>query len=163
MLAAALARHRPWLGRALPWAAAGLTVAAVLAGFLVEAGPDRRFVVYYVAPMMFAFPLWARARLEAVETQPWARLALDAVVTALSIIRFVTGMFPFSGHMLFLTYTALTTPRRGYLALAALLIAETTVYKLVLMGDVKSWSFGLAAGLACAGAYAWLGRRRAAS
>ena len=36
--------------RALPWTAAVLFVAAVPAGFLVEAAPARRFVVPRVAP-----------------------------------------------------------------------------------------------------------------
>jgi hypothetical protein len=158
---AALVRHRPWIGRVLPWAAVGLTVAAVLAGFLVEAGAARRFVVFYVAPMMFALPLWARIRLETLETEPPGRLALDGTVVTLAIIRTLTGALPFSGHMLFLVYTLFTTPRRGYRWLALALIAETTAFKLAVWGDVWSWSLGLAGGLACAGVHAWLGRRRA--
>lgn len=43
--AAVHARHRSGLERVLPWTAAVLFVAAVPAGFLVEAGPARRFVV----------------------------------------------------------------------------------------------------------------------
>ena len=43
--AAVLARHSSFRERVLPGTAAGLFMAAVPAGFLVEAGPARRFVV----------------------------------------------------------------------------------------------------------------------
>lgn len=158
--AAVLPRHRFTLERALPTAAVGLTVAAVLAGFLVEAGPARRFVVFYVAPMVLVFPLWARARLRTIETASAGRIALDAAVVVFAVLRTLTGALPFSGHMLFLTHSLLTTPSRWYRAVAVLLIAETTWFKLGMWNDFASWSIGLAAGLACAGAHALLGRRR---
>lgn len=161
--AAILARHRSWLERALPWMAAVLGVAAVLAGFLLkEAGPARRFVVFYVAPMVVIFPFWARIRLEHVERHPAGRIALDAAVTVLSMVRAVNGVLPFSGHMLFLTYTLLTTPSRWYRAAALVLLFGTTWFKLAEWNDFASWSIGLATGLASAGAYALLGRGRAA-
>jgi hypothetical protein len=160
MNAAALLRHRSLLERALPWAAVLLTTAAVLAGFLVvEAGPARRFVVFYIAPMVLAFPLWARVRLESIETEPAGRVALDAAVTVLAVLRTLTGALPFSGHMLFLVYSLLTTPRLWYRVVALLLIVETTWFKLGIWSDVLSWSLGLAAGLVSAALYAFLGRR----
>ncbi|HET7462872.1 MAG TPA: hypothetical protein VFJ82_16580 [Longimicrobium sp.] len=159
--AAVLLRHRSTLERALPAAAVLLTIAAVLAGFLVEAGPARRFVVFYLAPLVLVFPLWARARLRTLPAHPGGRIALDAAVVIFATLRTLTGALPFSGHMLFLTYSILTTRVRWYLAVAALLIAETTWFKLVVWHDLASWSIGLAAGLACAGVYALLGRWRA--
>jgi hypothetical protein len=53
---ATLVRHRSLLERALPGMAGVPGLAAVLAGFLVEAGPARRFVVLYIAPLVFIFP-----------------------------------------------------------------------------------------------------------
>jgi hypothetical protein len=156
---AVLARHRPWLGRALPWAAGVMGMAAVLAGFLVEAGPARRFVVFYIAPMVVAFPLWARVRLDGIERRPRARIVLDAAVVVLAVARTVTGLLPFSGHMLFLTYSLLTTRERLYQAIAVLLLVETTWFKLGLWSDLRSWSIGLVAGLAAAGAWAVAGRK----
>jgi len=160
---AALVRHRSLVERALPWAAGSLATAAVLAGFLwMEAGPARRFVVFYIAPMVLAFPLWAGVRLERIETEPAGRVALDLSVTLLAVLRTLTGALPFSGHMLVLTYSLLTTPRAWYRAVALLLVAETTWFKLGIWADWRSWSLGLVAGLAAAALHALLARRTAA-
>jgi hypothetical protein len=73
---------------------------------------------------------------------------VDAVVLALAFARFVTGLLPFSGHMLFLTYSLFArpvSPRYRWVALA--LLAETTVYKLWHWHDPRSWAIGLAAGM----------------
>jgi hypothetical protein len=139
-----------------------LTIAAVLAGFLsMDAGPARRFVVFYIAPMVLVFPLWARVRLARIEVEPAGRVALDAAVTLLAEVRTLTGALPFSGHMLFLTYSLLTTRPLWYRVVAILLIAETTWFKLGMWSDLRSWSLGLACGLAAAAVYAFLGKRRA--
>jgi hypothetical protein len=80
-------------------------------------------------------------------------------VVLFAVLRTLTGALPFSGHMLFLTYSLLTTPVRWYQVVAVLLIAETTGFKLGVWHDFASWSIGLATGLACAGVYALLGGR----
>jgi hypothetical protein len=59
-------------------------------------------------------------------------------------------VLPFSGHMLFLTYSGLTTTARWYRWLALVLLAETTVFKLWVWRDVYSWSLGLVIGLVAA-------------
>jgi hypothetical protein len=62
-------------------------------------------------------------------------------------------LLPFSGHMLFLAYSGLTTRRTWYRGLALALLVETTVFKLWLWRDVTSWALGLALGLLAAFGY----------
>lgn len=77
---------------------------------------------------------------------------MDAVAVVLGAMRFAGLSVPFSGHMLFFVYSALTTRSAPYLMMTVLLIAETTWYKLVTWRDPRSWALGIAAGAALAGA-----------
>ena len=144
-----------------------LTTAA-LAGALclwmgwIDLGPRSRagatFLAVYAAPMFLAAPLWWRGRLNAAAPVQ----AIDAAVTLLAFARFVIGdVLPFSGHMLFLSYSAAAGPvARGYRLLAFVLIAETTLFKLWIWRDPRSWVLGLALGLAGAALARLVGRRR---
>lgn len=107
-----------------------------------------RFFLLYVAPMLIATPIWLRLRLAEGPLSFSRRWLLDAVVVFVSALRGigVPGL-PFSGHTLFLTYSGIVTPHRGYRVLALLLMLETTVFKLWLWQDPKSWSLGIAAGI----------------
>ncbi|HEX2779213.1 MAG TPA: hypothetical protein VHM30_06930 [Gemmatimonadaceae bacterium] len=72
---------------------------------------------------------------------------MDLAIFALAVVRFLTGrLLPFSGHMLFLTYSALVTPSTGYRTLAALAIAETAWFKFVLWHDARSFWLGVLGG-----------------
>lgn len=86
-------------------------MAAPVALAWLDSWAAARFLTLYVAPLLLAAPLWARERLRALGaagSTRWWRIALDAAVVLLSIARFVVGeVLPFSGHMLFLTYTGL--------------------------------------------------------
>jgi hypothetical protein len=55
-------------------------------------------------------------------------------------------VLPYSGHTLFLTYVLLTGPGRGFRAIAAVLLATTTWFKLALWDDPYSWALGIAIG-----------------
>jgi hypothetical protein len=147
-----------------------LVVAVVLplVTLLVTAGrylrthslPDARFWALYVTPLFLVAPLWARHRLGAAARLGGAVLLLDAGVIALSLARFLaSGFFPFSGHMLFLTYAGLTTRAAAYRWLALLLLVETTLFKLWLWRDPRSWILGLLLGAVVA-LLAWLAQRR---
>ena len=109
-----------------------------------------QFFVLYALPLFVIAPIWARTRLAIVATLTWFTLATDAIVLMLSVARFAASeVFPFSGHMLFLTYTLLTSRSARYRWFAAALIVETSVFK-SLWHDARSWAIGLALGLGSA-------------
>ncbi|MBK7972433.1 MAG: hypothetical protein IPK07_03820 [Deltaproteobacteria bacterium] len=62
-----------------------------------------RYATYYVAPMTFIAPLWVCARLTELPALSSRRLALDALVFAVSATRSapVVTLVPLSGHALF--------------------------------------------------------------
>jgi hypothetical protein len=134
-----------WL---LRWAALLLPVGAIAVAFFIDGWPAQRYLVFYVAPLFFAATTWMRLRLDDGWPAMNTRFLLDVLVLGLSFLRFVIGtLFPFSGHMLFLTYSALTIQHRGYRFLAVVLLLETTWFKLWLWRDPYTWLLGLVLGL----------------
>lgn len=138
----------------------GASVVAPVLGFVAAAWAYEetgswgavRFFVFYAAPLFFAAPLWMRSRVCVITRLSNFALMMDVIVFVASVARFVASeVIPFSGHMLFLTYTLLTARSRWYAWLAVGLIAETSFFKLVLWRDRESWLLGLALG-AVAGA-----------
>jgi hypothetical protein len=140
-------------------------VAAPVAFAWLDSWAAARFLALYVAPLFLAAPLWAREQLRAIvatDGEAGWRLLLDAAVVLLSLARFVFGeVLPFSGHMLFLTYTVLLPASRAYRWLAVVLLVETTIFKLLLWADGSSWAIGLALGALAAGVVSWGGSRSA--
>ncbi|HEX8692446.1 MAG TPA: hypothetical protein VF746_08515 [Longimicrobium sp.] len=121
---------------------------------------EKRFLTFYTAPLLLAGPLWLRLRLRRIEALPRAAVLLDLGVFALGAVRGAVGWpFPFSGHMLFLTYALAVTPERGFRVAAAILLLATTVFKLWFWRDPVTWGWGLALGLVAVLLYAWLTRR----
>jgi len=113
-----------------------------------------RFLLAYVAPLCIAVPWLVRERLRASVQVPGisrGRVLLDAVVLLLAAARFGIGeTLPYSGHMLFLAYSLLTTSARGYQFTAFVLLVETTFFKLLVWQDARSWAIGLALGVGAA-------------
>lgn len=137
--------------RLLVWGAVVLPAAAIAAALVVHGWAAQRFLAFYVAPLFLAAPLWVRLRLEAKSIEWNGRTIVDIAVLVLSFLRFVLGeILPFSGHMLFLVYSGLTTRERWYQLLGLVLLIETTVFKLWLWRDRYSWGLGLALGLLAA-------------
>jgi hypothetical protein len=137
--------------RALLVTAVLLAVAALAAVTFVCDWPARRYLIFYLAPLFLAAPLWVRLRLADWPPRYTTRIAIDAIVFGLSFARFVSGeLLPFSGHTLFLTYSLVTTASLGYRIAAVVLIADTTVFKLWIWHDVASWSIGIGLGLVAA-------------
>lgn len=134
-----------WL---LQWAAVLLPIAAAGTALFVDSWYTQRYLIFYVAPLFFAAPFWVRLRLEHGWPELNGRFLLDVAVLGLSILRFLIGsLFPYSGHTLFLTYSALTTPHRAYRYLAAVLLVEVTFFKLWLWRDPYTWLLGGVLGL----------------
>src|SRR5512135_2793940 len=98
---------RQWLlACAVLFPALGLSIALVMPEWR-----SARYVALYLAPLFAIAPLWVRIRLAESGGALGYHEALDGVVLLLSFARFVLGasVLPFSGHMLFLTYSGLTT------------------------------------------------------
>jgi hypothetical protein len=144
-------RVRQWLLLASIAAPAACALGSIYATVAWTSWPAVRFLLFYVAPMGVAVPWWARERirwLSNVDHRASWHLALDVVVLLLAMARFGVGAaLPWSGHMLFLTYSAITTDARTYRALVVLLLVETTIFKLLVWQDKRSWAIGLALGV----------------
>ena len=151
-LTALWADHRDRVRRALGIAAVVVPAMFAAGALVVDGWPARRFLLLYVAPFFAAFFVWARIRAGEVERTPAGALAVDAVAVVLGSVRFAGPFVPFSGHMLFFTYAALTMRSTRFQALILVLIAETTWFKLVLWRDPRSWALGIATGAALAAA-----------
>lgn len=126
-----------------------LFAAAALA---LDGWEARRFLLLYVAPFFVAFFAWAWMRVGRMEDERAGALAVDALASVLGAIRFAGLPVPFSGHMLFFTYAALTTRSMRFLLLVVALAAQATWFKLVLWRDPRSWALGIAAGAVLAAA-----------
>ncbi len=140
---------------ALLWCAAlapvGCAVVAAFVFYETASWGSVRYFMLYAAPLLVAVALWGRARLRVIEALPPLTLVMDIVVVALAFVRFVLGeIHPLSGHMLFLTYSAITTRAASYRWLAGLLLLQTTAFKLLIWRDPQSWKWGLIAGLVAA-------------
>jgi hypothetical protein len=128
-----------------------LPTMALASAFFVREWPAQRFLALYVAPLLLAAPIWLELRIGESEPAMTKRVVVDGVVVLFSFLRFALGaILPFSGHMLFLTYSGVTTGQRWYRWLALALILETTFFKLWLWDDAQSWLVGLFIGLGAA-------------
>lgn len=157
---------REWLDRVLGYAmiaAPGFCLAlAPVTYWWLGSWPAVRFVALYVTPIALMAPWWLRERLRTVPLVGVRGLVprlIDGAVLLLAVARFGVGTtFPFSGHMLFLTHSVLTTPVKRYQWTAAALIIETSIFKLLVWQDVMSWAIGLGAGLVTASLH-WVSMR----
>jgi hypothetical protein len=144
-------RQRRNLQTLLLWTAIASFVVTALTGVLVE---DRVLGRFHTAPLLLLAPLWVRLRLDELPDRPDRRLAVDAVAFGLAFLRFATGdALPFSGHMLFLTYSALVTRHRLYRAAAGIGIAVTTWFKFRIWDGELNWAAGLLLGVSAAALY----------
>jgi hypothetical protein len=149
----------PWLRKILAALAVAMPLACFLAVPCFASWPEKRFLVFYLAPILSMAAAWACIK---TGTPPPSLicLGLDALVFAGALGRFVIGeALPFSGHMLFFWHALLTTPSRIFRAAAAALILETTWFKLGIWKDYESWGLGSALGLFCGAAYLIAERR----
>ena len=136
------------LRRALLAAAVILPIAVTIAGLSSRHPRGPLFIALYVAPLVLVGPLWLRLRLTERPLALSPLWGLDGLAMLLGTLRAIGATWlPFSGHTLFLTYSALTTRNTGYRLVALLLFAETTVFKLWVWHDKFTWASGILAGL----------------
>ncbi len=143
-------RHRRTIDRLLGAASVLLPAAVASYAVFLHAGdwPAQRFFIGYTAPLLALGPAWLRRRLASVGEHPNAADRVDLFAFAAGAARSGGGfgVLPYSGHTLFLTYVVLTGPGRGFRAVAVMLLATTTWFKLALWNDPYSWSLGITIG-----------------
>ena len=127
----------------------------IAASFYFEDWRVRRYLLFYVAPLVstFLFWMWIRFGLERVRRREL--IILDLVVVGLALLRAITGVIPFSGHMLFIVYSGLLQKQMWYRFMVLVLLVDTTYFKLVIWNDPLSWSMGALLRMAFA---IWYGR-----
>jgi hypothetical protein len=156
-------RDHTVLDHLLVLAGIGGTLSLLLVALVGRAGdwPAQRFLLFYVAPVIGYAAAWARGRLAALDRDPPGLLALDAVAFVAGGLRAGGGwgVLPYSGHVLFLTFAAFTSGERSLRLMAIGLLLVTSGFKLALWHDWRSWSLGLAGGLALGLARRLLERR----
>ena len=156
-------RHRVTIQRLLRFAGIASAIVIVGAALLLRRGdaPAQRFLILYVAPLFLYGAEWVRERMVRFAARGGAETMVDAAAFLAGALRIAGGwgVLPYSGHMLFLTYAAVAPGSRTLRLLALPLLAMTTLFKLVLWNDPRSWSLGVIAGLLLAGVRAIVVRR----
>ncbi len=129
-----------------------MPVAAALAAVTRYRGdwPTQRFLLFYMAPLFAFGAVWARATLSTMDDVDPRVVLVDGLAFVAGAIRAGGGwgILPYSGHMLFLTFVALTTDDRRFRWTAVALLAITSWFKLMLWHDWRSWSLGVVLGAA---------------
>lgn len=154
-------RHRSQLRRGCAFGGAGVPLAVGAASAMVGGWEAKRFLLFYMAPFFPTFFLWARHWLDDVDNERPAALAVDGVAVVLAATRMTGPWLPFSGHMVFYAYAGLTTRSRPLQLLIGVLAAVAAWFKLVLWDDWRSFSLGIATGLALAAVRLLVGRTAA--
>lgn len=145
---------RRWLRATLLWTAILCPLLPLVLALHARDWPSQRYFGLYVTPLFVAGPLWLRERLAERPLRADVAWGIDLTVFALAVLRFATGsLLPFSGHMLFLTYTLLVTRAPWYRALALALALGTAWFKLALWHDPRSFALGIAGGALAAAAF----------
>jgi hypothetical protein len=141
----------------LLWATIICPAIAIIAGLFAPSWPVQRGLLFYIAPLFFIGPLWLRLRVAQRPLRLDAGWVVDLAVFGLAVLRFTTGNWlPFSGHMLFLSYSTLVTPSLRYRLLAVALALETAWFKFGLWHDPRTFWIGVGIGAVAALAYAVL-------
>lgn len=150
-----LRRHRLVVDRLIRRGTVVVLIVTVVYAIVVRRGdwPAQRFMLVYFAPVLAYGAAWIRQRLARIDQVPPFLLLMDAFAFAAGALRVGGGwgLLPYSGHMLFLSYAVATPGSRALRLIALGLVLMTTWFKLALWHDPRSWTLGLALGLALAG------------
>jgi hypothetical protein len=73
-------RNTLWVKRMLRWCAVLFPASALVAAFVVDGWPARRFLALYVAPLFLAAPLWGELRVGENGPTFSRRSVVDALV-----------------------------------------------------------------------------------
>lgn len=114
----------------------------IFISFLMPTWEGQRFVLFYLPPIFCMMFYWIYLRLCSINEINFSLVIIDIFVLILSAIRFV-GILPFSGHVLFFSYSFFTTKSKTYKILAFIFFCETTYFKLSIWSDWHSFVYGL--------------------
>src|SRR5215831_11569603 len=121
--------HRGRLQKMTLFATGMLPLAVIIVGFLFDDWKARRYLFFYVAPLLSVVSLWGWYRLGNVNHINPTCLTIDGIVIALAGLRFLSGALPYSGHMLFLAYSGIVEPSFFYRSVALIVLIETSYFK----------------------------------
>jgi hypothetical protein len=118
-----------------------IPIIILIVGLAINDWIAERFVLFYFLPIVIIALLWLFLRLKKYNTLSKTVIIIDVLVFISAIFRLI-GILPFSSHMLFLTYSIITTDNKYFRILTVLIILETTYLKLFIWNDTLSWVFG---------------------
>ncbi len=127
-----------------------IVAAIVLPGFalyreyIYDDWANRIDQIRYFLPMTIITPLWIYCRLNEVRHITFTQILLDLSALLIAMSRMVVAFIPFSGHMVFLAYTFMSTKSNWYRVFAMMLLLDTTYFKWIVWGSFLNWGFGLA-------------------
>jgi len=100
------------------------------------AGEGRFYLLYYHAPIGFAFVVYVFDRVAHRDSFNLLQWALEAAVVLLALSRTIWPLPFFSGHALFLTYAFATTPRPLVRWVTGLVLADVVYMKSFVLHDM---------------------------
>jgi hypothetical protein len=121
-------------------------IAVLIYTFFIE--PDSKRIIFllgYFLPIILLFLYWIKIKVENFQKVNLL-FYLDLVVTIIAGIRAINPLMPFlpySGHVLFILYSMISTRNRNYRILAGIMFAITTFFKIFIWHDYFSWLAGM--------------------
>ena len=103
---------------------------------------EKKISVIYSLPMVFVFFHWLSCNIEEESFYDLRILSVDFIAVLLSVMR-MFGLLFHSGHVLFLTYSMLSTKRGIYHLICIPVIVITMYFKLVYWNDYVTPLIGL--------------------
>lgn len=114
--------------------------------FFIEQNPKRiPFLFGYIMPVVLLFLFWIKLKIEN-EIIINIHFYLDLIITFLSGIRSINMLMPFlpySGHVVFILYSWVSTKNKMYRIFAGIVFAITTFFKMYIWHDYFTWLSGM--------------------
>ena len=120
--------------------------AVLIYTFFIE--PDSKRIIFllgYFLPVILLFIYWLKLKVESFEKVNFL-FSLDLVIAFIAGIRAINPLMPFlpySGHVVFVLYSMITTRNKTYRILAGIMFAVVTFFKIYIWHDYFSWLAGM--------------------
>jgi hypothetical protein len=107
--------------------------------------PKILFLIFYFLPITIFFVFWVNHKVK--EFHKFDKLmVIDSIVVILSALRAINSLafiLPYSGHMLFLSYLAVTIKSQKLRIFIFILLVSTTIFKVIIWKDYFTWINGM--------------------